>query len=494
MSDFGDLQVLANILAAPGQPGRQRQQDTIDRAALMSLGGVDPSQVDQFIPPPSQPGLFEKVLSPVGTLGTVLSSVLGRPVAAPRLDMEKVGAYSAIGKAQRNKNIGQTLAQTLKNPSAIAAAQGGDIELAMKLEHGDGSGGHSYSGWIETTTDPGASPEAKARAQQNIRMYQGGQIGMSAARAEATQPTTWENQDRSQAQAKAIRDQERNQRRQRSFDTMEKVYPGLLDSMGLGTGIKQQSAPESAPVDLGIRQIADPPTTTPPANAVPPSDLPRPDVRIGEGGATLSINTPNYLANMQLLASRLGIPLNRRPTAEEAAKLQDADKYLKVQTAEELEAAKSLPAEEAGKVAGLRVLSKLMQSAKDDFTPAERAKYTGYLRMPAQDWMQIAQTDPRFIEWKSLMGQIEAGKTDFLGKQITGPELALVKKFIPDGYEWGGAPELEGKINAFLRTAPIRVQQILDAHKPAGQLRKEVESELQSDPVTAAKRRLGLIP
>lgn len=99
-----DVQLFANILAIPELNERRRQQANMERALLSGLG-IPEQQLQTLIPQPGfEPpgGVAGKVLSGVGKVGSILSTVLGAPIGAPRL---QPGAVLQLANLQHSRAL-----------------------------------------------------------------------------------------------------------------------------------------------------------------------------------------------------------------------------------------------------------------------------------------------------------------------------------------------------------------------------------------------------
>lgn len=99
-----DFQLMANVLAIPEINERRRQQAALERSLLTGLG-IPEQQAQTLIPEPGfEPpgGVAGKVLSGVGNIGTVLSTLLGAPIPAPRLQM---GSLVQLANLQHSRAL-----------------------------------------------------------------------------------------------------------------------------------------------------------------------------------------------------------------------------------------------------------------------------------------------------------------------------------------------------------------------------------------------------
>ena len=92
-----------------------------------------------------------------------------------------------------------------------------------------------------------------------------------------------------------------------------------------------------------------------------------------------------------------------------------------------------------------------------EFTPAEIQKYSGMAQSTVQSGLSAARglpvvggafgaTDPRFEEYRALMGRFQAAMFQEGGKQLTGIEKQVASMYTPTGNEPGGAPQIAAKM------------------------------------------------
>lgn len=457
---------LAHLLTFPDHDA-ERQDAEQTRGLLLNMAGMDPATVDKIVPPPKPPSLFEKAWSPVTTLGTVLSAVLGAPVKAPRkMTLADIEGAATLGEKFGRKALGQKIAATLKNPTAIELAKAGQIDAAMKAEGGNGG---SPTLWKTLAQLHPNDPQAQL---DEYRKMQAGMVGVRGEESRTTQAAGIAGRD-------VTTEAQRNRRINRRNEFLNRVAPGLFPTTPSSQGgIEPQSAPAPenplwTPVGAHVGDQQEQPEEQPSVT----DSLRQRSVTGTPESASSTYVLPDYTKDLERFAIENNIDLSRKPTPEQARMLDNAKLYYQQRQLEMQEEAKSLPAEEAVRVAGLRTMSKIMDAVLADFTPTERAKYTGWLARPFHDYLQTLITDRRFNRYASLIGQLDLAKADFIGKQMSQPELELMKRVIPNGYELGGSPGVEEKIRAFQEFVPTRIEEMLNAHKPIGQMRRELAVE-----------------
>lgn len=126
--DLAQFQLGANILATPARIEAEHKQAAIDRALLGRMGL---SQAEQRTlvpePPLSLPGgMAGKALSGLGTVGSILTSVLGQPISAPRAAVGQVLQAEALRSGIERRKLLTTTAER------VAGATDLDDETLMK--------------------------------------------------------------------------------------------------------------------------------------------------------------------------------------------------------------------------------------------------------------------------------------------------------------------------------------------------------------------------
>lgn len=161
-NDLQGLQLLGNALALPKRLENASQQSAMTRALLSQNAdvlGLTPAQIDQLAPDPGlgainptqHPGTYGKILSGVGGVGNVISSLLGNPVEAPRLDLSTITSLGGLrDKEKKEKNL-ETYADTFAGDERAQAAI-----RAGKTPPGQGRGGGELGllERISTATNP----------------------------------------------------------------------------------------------------------------------------------------------------------------------------------------------------------------------------------------------------------------------------------------------------------------------------------------------------
>jgi hypothetical protein len=111
MQQFG---LAANLLATPARIEAAHHQAAMDRAILGRLGVSDAEQRTLVPEPPlSLPGgMAGKALSGLGTVGSILTSAMGQPIAAPRVPLGQLLQVEALRPGfERRRILGKTAAR-----------------------------------------------------------------------------------------------------------------------------------------------------------------------------------------------------------------------------------------------------------------------------------------------------------------------------------------------------------------------------------------------
>lgn len=142
------LGLLGNLLSIPRQVESQQTENEQLRALLTGTG-VPQEQINAATPEPAmrwlspkQGGFTGKVLGGVGDVGSILSTVVGKPVKAPRMDLSEMAAAttmrSAFAKSQAQQRLQDAIARGASNKEigelAVAA---GSIEGGLRFLRAD---------------------------------------------------------------------------------------------------------------------------------------------------------------------------------------------------------------------------------------------------------------------------------------------------------------------------------------------------------------------
>jgi hypothetical protein len=146
------LGMLGGVLSLPRQV--QNQQIANEQMKTLLAGsGLPDEMIKAATPEPSmrwlsagQPGFGGKVLGGVGDVGSILTTVVGKPIKAPRMELADLAAASKLRSSHAEQLAKQRLSQVIMDPKStkrdIAAASiaAGNTQEAIRLMRGDGEG------------------------------------------------------------------------------------------------------------------------------------------------------------------------------------------------------------------------------------------------------------------------------------------------------------------------------------------------------------------
>lgn len=104
----------------------------------------------------------------------------------------------------------------------------------------------------------------------------------------------------------------------------------------------------------------------------------------------------------------------------------------------------------------------------EKFSPQEVQAYSGLVNRPLADAKNAVAgmfgkgADQRFLQFKTLMGRMQAEAFAVGGKQLTPFEYSIVTQFTPTGREPGGAAEVQAKLQSFKLFTTIKRDVTLD--------------------------------
>jgi hypothetical protein len=158
------LQMLGGVLSTPRRVEAQQQQSDIERQLLQG-SGMSQADIEAATPQPAmrwlspqQGGFTGKVLGGVGDVGSLISSIVGKPIAAPRASMSDLADANKMRVAHQKDLAEADLLDKMTHggtPQEIAA-------LGIKSGHGDAA--FRYLGRETGPAHPPGSPFA-ARVQ-----------------------------------------------------------------------------------------------------------------------------------------------------------------------------------------------------------------------------------------------------------------------------------------------------------------------------------------
>lgn len=464
-------QLLANALALPRTLQAGRQEEATQRALMALASGQEmPAEtMDAFRPPE---GAAAKLMSGVGDVGAVLSSVLGSPVRAPRYD---AGALMSLTKANAAQKGNEEIAAGFKKPQAQALARQGKHDAAIRVEQGMPMRGTGELAMLLQSNLDAGMDEGQARAKA-LEQYQerwrernrfGGQTSLST-----------------QIGAAGARDAIDRSREHDHF----RADVGTFQRFG--GQMPGQSAPAPAP-----QQLPPPAAVIPQSGAMAPAvqgdiipaartyivaddgsiqqDTAAQPAGLGApvggtlqlpGGSTLKFAREGMGKEFDAIMRSLGVDSRSQDPADAERVIRAWQDYQREQleTKEAIQReAGTLPQTDRDAIVTMRLFQKNVARAFQEFTPEERARYTGALTFPARQWAQALQSDPKFAKWAALTGQIQAAMFGDAGKALTDIERQVVTQYVPQGAEWGGAQTFEAKGREFLTRADQLIRERL---------------------------------
>jgi hypothetical protein len=142
------LGMLGNVLALPRSVEAQ-QLENEQKRAMLAGSGIPEDQIAAATPEPmlrwlspKQGGFTGKVLGGVGDVGAILSTVVGKPVKAPRMDLSDLASASRLRVEHQKALAQQHLQDVIAKPGATdkeigeAAIAAGSIEGGLRYLRG----------------------------------------------------------------------------------------------------------------------------------------------------------------------------------------------------------------------------------------------------------------------------------------------------------------------------------------------------------------------
>lgn len=477
------LRVLGGLLAQPSMAAAQEDQMSQNAKLLAIAQGQDPMDTPDVSPAwysPNQGGITGSIMSGVGGLGQIMATLGGMPMKAPRPDLgEQVSALQLGQKVKDQRATDQTLNDLFQNDPEGRAYATIDPKAALRKKFGIGDGASpGVNRWIELVNDDTADPTVRAKAKRNLDEWARVQAQAAGGRAYATLPAQLSAGAANDARDAGIRDVERGQKRERGGGF---IAP-FLD--GSGPSFQRQNGPSVLGDMPGRLQqaafdpIADQPS--PPARGLVPTG----GSMTSEGEATVNLGLPEKVtAETEILAKSLGLDLRSLSQGDAQfllAKQRELDANRQQREADVKAKNATLSDGDRQVVSGMFVAHDLLRKTQTDFTPEERAKYVGMVNQPMARVKQLMANDPRFASWQALLGQIQAAKFDFAGKNLTKTESEIINSFIPTGGEWGGAGEFDQKVGQYLERIPMAIQAKLTTAGPISGVQQQVDA-MKSD-------------
>lgn len=174
------LGLLGNVLALPHTVEAQ-QNENEQMKALLAGSGIPQAQIDAATPEPAlrwlspkQGGFTGKVLGGVGDVGAILSSVVGKPVKAPRMGLDEIASAAKLRAAAAKDRAEQDLANVIADPKStdrqigLAAVRAGNTDAGLRYLHGaPGTANQPTSIFAarRMLNDPSLTPERRQEIQ-----------------------------------------------------------------------------------------------------------------------------------------------------------------------------------------------------------------------------------------------------------------------------------------------------------------------------------------
>jgi hypothetical protein len=160
------LGMLGGVLSTPRRIQYQQQQNAMTRALLQG-SGIPESDIAAATPEPSmrwlspqQGGFTGKVLGGVGDVGALLSTIVGKPLTAPRASLSDLAAASKMRSGFQQQQAKSRLVNLLRDPKAKRE----DV-LAAAAEAGAGAGEILRGYGVTGPKAPGSLFAARVRLQ-----------------------------------------------------------------------------------------------------------------------------------------------------------------------------------------------------------------------------------------------------------------------------------------------------------------------------------------
>jgi hypothetical protein len=222
------LGMLGGVLSLPRQVEGQ-QIENEQQKALLKEAGYDEATIAKMAPQPrmrwlsaGQPGFGGKVLGGVGDVGSILTTIVGKPIKAPRMEMSDLAAMSTMraknAQALAQKRLGEVIMDPKSTPRDIAAASvaAGNTDAALRLMRPDSGGRPPASilglrSAIESMSDDDPRKPAYKRALEDQLEYNREQQEAEDRRIRERQPphyTPEETEARRHAQIMKQRDED----------------------------------------------------------------------------------------------------------------------------------------------------------------------------------------------------------------------------------------------------------------------------------------------
>lgn len=182
------LQMLGGVLSMPRRVEAEEQQNAIERQLLAGTG-MSQADIEAATPQPhmrwlspAQGGFTGKVLGGVGDVGSVLSTIVGKPLPSPRASLADLAESSKMRAGFAKEQAHKRLVAALQDPNAkrsdvlAAAAEAGSTDAVIRA-YGIGGGpkppGSPFAARVRLNqmdpSDPEYAPLKKSIEEQEAR-------------------------------------------------------------------------------------------------------------------------------------------------------------------------------------------------------------------------------------------------------------------------------------------------------------------------------------
>jgi hypothetical protein len=144
------LQLLGGLLSLP-RTAQYQQEEQLRNRAMLQGSGMEGQANELFPDAPlgflrAGPGVGGKILGGIGDVGSILSTIAGRPVGPPRHDITDIANAAKLRKSFQEQKTLDELAKTEKDPVALALLKTGTMDgyARYKAAQARGAGGGTF--------------------------------------------------------------------------------------------------------------------------------------------------------------------------------------------------------------------------------------------------------------------------------------------------------------------------------------------------------------
>lgn len=186
------LQLLGGILALP-RSAQYAQEDALRKRALLANTGLSQGEIDAIAPTDAPmgwlragPGVGGKILGGVGDVGTLLSTIAGKPIGPPRADLSEIASAAKMRTEFAQQGKLKTLQQRMAE--GPRTKQDGTLQTATEFEReiaslgvGAGSAGEA----LRVFSRSGQMQPWRGTPGERVELTEGAQRASRAARRPA---------------------------------------------------------------------------------------------------------------------------------------------------------------------------------------------------------------------------------------------------------------------------------------------------------------------